>query len=149
MEFGLYAWRPDGSADRVLKEGARTLVRGACGVCVCAARRCAPAVAARRAFACRSRVRLLLLRATTPHTPPRCSNLNRTRYCTRVRQQVRYFKSLPASMAALRAVAARMARDGSLPGHEDMHAAAAGVKAGLAARGAGAGRKHQTLLTTA
>eukprot|EP00775_Hariotina_reticulata_P005032 gene5032-5274_t len=27
MEFGLYAWRPDGSVDRQLKEGARTLVR--------------------------------------------------------------------------------------------------------------------------
>lgn len=26
MEFGLYAWRPDGSVDRVLKEGAKMLV---------------------------------------------------------------------------------------------------------------------------
>jgi hypothetical protein len=29
MEFGLYAWRPDGSVDRKLKEGAKMLVRGA------------------------------------------------------------------------------------------------------------------------
>lgn len=28
MEFGLYAWRPDGSVDRKLKEGAKALVRG-------------------------------------------------------------------------------------------------------------------------
>jgi beta-glucosidase/6-phospho-beta-glucosidase/beta-galactosidase len=27
MEFGLYAWRPDGSVDRVLKNGAKPLVR--------------------------------------------------------------------------------------------------------------------------
>lgn len=27
MEFGLYAWRPDGSVDRKLKEGAKALVR--------------------------------------------------------------------------------------------------------------------------
>jgi len=27
MEFGLYAWQPDGSVDRVLKEGAKPLVR--------------------------------------------------------------------------------------------------------------------------
>jgi len=27
MEFGLYAWQPDGSVDRKLKEGAKTLVR--------------------------------------------------------------------------------------------------------------------------
>lgn len=27
MEFGLYAWRPDGSVDRRLKEGAKMLVR--------------------------------------------------------------------------------------------------------------------------
>lgn len=26
MEFGLYAWQPDGSVDRKLKEGAKTLV---------------------------------------------------------------------------------------------------------------------------
>lgn len=26
MEFGLYAWRPDGSVDRKLKAGARALV---------------------------------------------------------------------------------------------------------------------------
>lgn len=29
MEFGLYAWRPDGSVDRKLKEGAKALVRAA------------------------------------------------------------------------------------------------------------------------
>jgi hypothetical protein len=27
MKFGLYAWEPDGTVDRVLKEGGRTLVR--------------------------------------------------------------------------------------------------------------------------
>jgi hypothetical protein len=26
MEFGLYAWRPDGSVDRKLKEGSKALV---------------------------------------------------------------------------------------------------------------------------
>ena len=26
MEFGLYAWKPDGSVDRKLKEGAKALV---------------------------------------------------------------------------------------------------------------------------
>jgi hypothetical protein len=26
MEFGLYAWQPDGSVDRKLKEGAKALV---------------------------------------------------------------------------------------------------------------------------
>lgn len=26
MEFGLYAWQPDGSVDRKLKDGAKTLV---------------------------------------------------------------------------------------------------------------------------
>jgi hypothetical protein len=28
MEFGLYAWQPDGSVDRKLKEGAKALVSG-------------------------------------------------------------------------------------------------------------------------
>jgi hypothetical protein len=32
MEFGLYAWQPDGSVDRKLKEGAKTLVGHAAGV---------------------------------------------------------------------------------------------------------------------
>jgi len=32
VEFGLYAWRPDGSVDRVLKEGAKTLVDAPGGV---------------------------------------------------------------------------------------------------------------------
>lgn len=27
MEFGLYAWKPDGSVDRKLKEGAKALVK--------------------------------------------------------------------------------------------------------------------------
>eukprot|EP00882_Tetradesmus_deserticola_P028626 GHRQ01031895.1.p1 GENE.GHRQ01031895.1~~GHRQ01031895.1.p1 ORF type:complete len:171 (+),score=85.58 GHRQ01031895.1:153-665(+) len=80
MEFGLYAWQPDGSVDRKLKEGAKALVR--------------------------------------------------------------YFKSLPNSLSALRAAAARLVQEGELPDHEQMHAEAEEVLHDLTAPGH-KGRRRQ------
>eukprot|EP00878_Enallax_costatus_P007609 GHUV01007967.1.p1 GENE.GHUV01007967.1~~GHUV01007967.1.p1 ORF type:complete len:378 (+),score=113.54 GHUV01007967.1:966-2099(+) len=88
MEFGLYAWSPDGSVDRKLKEGAKALVR--------------------------------------------------------------YFKTLPSGLSALRAAAARMVETGLLPDHEQMHQEAADAVAGLTARGQKhSTRKHHAALTAA
>lgn len=67
-----------------------------------------------------------------------------------VASQVRYFKTLPNSMSAVRDAAARMAETGLLPDHEQLQAEAAEAVAGLTARGhKHSTRKHHAALTAA
>jgi hypothetical protein len=57
-------------------------------------------------------------------------------------EQVRYFKALPSNLSALRAAAARLAEEGELPDHEQMHAEAEEVRHDLTARGHKGRRRH-------
>jgi hypothetical protein len=57
-------------------------------------------------------------------------------------EQVRYFKALPSNLSALRAAAARLAEEGELPDHEQMHVEAEEVLHDLTARGHKGRRRH-------
>lgn len=159
MEFGLYAWRPDFSVDRKLKEGAKMLViaralrrapRGPGGA--------APGASPARSGLARGRAPRSLLgrpgRPLAPHPRPQTFPHPSPPNLSLRPPKVRYFKALPDSVEGVRRAVERMR---GLPRPEELAEEAEEARRGLLTGGvlaagspaSGRRRRHAAALVAA